>query len=327
MKRIRAFSALILLSFFGSVLWFFSCKHELPVPDTIPEICFESEVLPIFQNSCSMTGCHDVAGESGYVLNNYVGISHAVVSGKPYESPAYNAIISKYGEGKMPPGKPLSLENRTIIRLWIQQGARLTSCPDTTSQPPGYVNPRACFQRDILPVLVSSCSMTGCHDAASHQEGYTFTGYTTTIRAVTPGNPSESKLYEVITSSSSEDRMPPPPMSSLPASAIDSIRAWISYGALNEFCGEECDTIGTVTFSGTIWPTVQTSCTGCHKGTAPSGGIGLENYADVASVASNGALMNALKGNGVPKMPPAGSLSTCRVRQFELWINNGYPNN
>jgi hypothetical protein len=327
MKRIRVYGLVAIFCLFGSALFYFSCKHELIVPDNIPEICFESEVLPIFQNNCSMTGCHDAVGESGYVLNNYIGISHAVVSGKPYESPAYKAIIAKSGEGKMPPDKPLSLENRTIIRLWIQQGARLTSCPDTTSQPPGYVNLRACFQRDILPVLVSSCSMTGCHDAASHKEGYTFTGYTTTLMAVSPGNPSESKLYQVITTSSSDDKMPPPPMASLPVSAIDSIRAWISYGALNEFCGEECDTINTVSYNGTIWPVVQTSCTGCHKGTSPSGGVLLENYTDVSSLASNGMLMNALRGNGVAKMPPAGSLSTCRLRQFQLWINNGYPNN
>ncbi|MFZ2287414.1 MAG: c-type cytochrome domain-containing protein [Bacteroidales bacterium] len=306
---------------------FISCRHELILPENIPEICFEHEVLPIFRNSCGITGCHDGSGEDDYILTDYLGISHSVISGKPYESPVYKAIIARTGEDRMPPDKPLSRESRMIIRLWIEQGARLTSCPDTTSRPSDFVNPRACFSRDILPVLVSSCAMTGCHDAATHEEGYIFAGYSTTMQAVRPGNPSESKLYEVITEPDGEDRMPPSPLPRLSSAQIDSIAAWIGYGALDEFCGEACDTINPVTYSATIRPAVNTYCTGCHSGTAPGGGVRLETYANVSSVAASGVLMNALRGNGVPKMPPAGSLSTCRIRQFELWINNGYPNN
>lgn len=306
---------------------FLSCRHETILSDNIPEICFEREVLPIFQNNCGITGCHNGSGESNYNLTDYLGISHSVVSGKPYESPVYKAIIAKTGENRMPPDKPLALESRIIIRLWIEQGAGLTTCPDTTSQPPVYVNPRACFSRDILPVLVSSCAIPGCHDAATHQEGYIFAGYTTTLQAVSPGNPAGSKLYSVITAPDGEDRMPPAPMSRLTSAQIDSIAAWIRYGALDEFCGETCDTVSPVTYSGTIWPVIQTYCTGCHSGTAPSGNVRLDSYTTVSAVAASGTLMDALRGNGVPKMPPAGSLSVCRIRQFELWINNGYPNN
>jgi len=121
--------------------------------------------------------------------------------------------------------------------------------------------------------------------------------------------------------------MPPAPMNRLSSAAIDSIAAWIRYGALDEFCGEVCDTVNPVTYSGTIWPVVQTYCTGCHSGTTPSGGIRLESYSNLSAVAASGTLMNSLRGNGVPKMPPAGNLSTCKIRQFEIWISNGYPNN
>jgi mono/diheme cytochrome c family protein len=327
MKRNRAFFLLVQILLTTAGMNLQSCRHEIILPDNIPEICFEREVLPIFRNSCGITGCHDGSGEADYTLTNYLGISHAVVSGKPYESPAYEAIIERTGEERMPPDRPLDREKRTIIRLWIEQGARLTSCPDTTSQPPDYVNPRACFSRDILPVLVSGCATTGCHDAATHEEDYIFEGYSTTMQAVTPGNPQESKLYKVITAPDGEDRMPPAPLSRLTSAQIDSIAAWIRYGALDEFCGEACDTVNAVTFSGTIWPTVRTYCTGCHGGTAPGGGVRLENYSNVSVIAANGTLMDALRGNGVPKMPPAGSLSTCRIRQFELWIGAGYQNN
>jgi len=328
MSEHRCNSLFITLFLAVGSLFFSSCVHEAVLDQNFPEICFESEVLPIFLRSCSMTGCHDGTGESDYVLNNYIDISHALVAGKPEESKVYKAIITSFGEERMPPDQPLSLENRTIIRLWILQGAKPTSCQDPSEQPPGYVNPRACFQRDILPSLVSGCATTGCHDAATHEEGYTFVSYSTTMHAVTPGNPGESKLYKVITAPDNEDdRMPPPPLPRLPAAVIDSIAAWIGYGAPDEFCGEVCDTINPVTFSGTLWPIIQTSCLGCHGATNPGGSVRLTNYSDVAAVASSGLLMDALKGNGVAKMPPAGSFSVCRIRQFALWINNGYPNN
>ncbi|MBG0857912.1 MAG: hypothetical protein IQL11_00305, partial [Bacteroidales bacterium] len=231
------------------------------------------------------------------------------------------------GENKMPPDQPLSLENRIIIRLWIEQGAMLTTCPDTTGQSSGYVNPYACFSRDILPVLVSRCASTGCHDAITHTEGYIFSSYSTTMAAVFPGNLNESKLYEVITTAVGEEKMPPAASPQLTSAEIDSIAAWIRYGALNQFCGETCDTVNPVTFSGVIWPVMKTSCTGCHSGSLPQGGVALENYINVAAAAGSGLLINALRGNGVTRMPPAVLFSACRIRQFEIWISNGYLNN
>jgi len=315
-----------LIFFLTIISWISSCTHKADL-ENIPEICFERDVLPVFQNSCAISGCHDSQGESDLVLNNYVSISHAVVPGNPYSSKAYKSIIAVSGENRMPPDKPLSLENRSLIRLWIEQGAGLTTCPDTTGQGSGYVNPLACFSRDILPVLVSRCASAGCHDAITHQNGYVFSSYSTTVTAVTPGNPQESKLYEVIKFASGEDKMPPAGSPQLTVAEIDSVAAWISDGALNQFCGETCDTINPVTFSGTIWPILQTSCSGCHSGTSPSGGVALANYNNVAAAASNGSLINALKGNGVTRMPPGNSFSLCRIRQFEIWINNGYLNN
>lgn len=321
--KISLFLGLIYI--FSSLFWMNSCTHNA-ILDNIPELCFERDVLPIFQNSCAISGCHDGAGESELILNSYVPISHAVEPGKPYSSAVYKAIIATSGENMMPPDQPLSLDNRMIIRLWIEQGALLTICEDTSGQGSGNVNPLACFSRDILPVLRSRCATEGCHDAITHTEGYVFSSYSTTMMAVSPGNPNDSKLYEVIKFASGEEKMPPAASPQLTIVEIDSIRAWISYGALNQYCGEICDTINPVTFSGTIWPIMQTSCTGCHSSTSPSGGIVLTTYSDVAATASNGSLLNSLKGIGVTKMPLGGSFSACRIRQFELWINNGYLN-
>lgn len=318
----------VLILFTVSLSWITSCKHYADITD-IPEICFGRDVLPVFQTSCAISGCHDGQGESHLTLTNYSEISNGVIPGKPYSSTIYKAIISSWGENRMPPDRPLSLENRTAIRLWIEQGAGLTVCPDTSGTNGGgsEINPRACFARDILPVLVSRCASAGCHDATTHKEGYNFTSYATTRNTVTAGNPGQSKLYQVITKSSGEEKMPPAGSSQLTVAEIDSIGKWISYGALNETCGEACDTINPVTFSGTIWPVIQKTCTGCHSGTSPSGNISLGSYGNVSAIASSGMLINSLIGNGVVKMPPSGSLSVCRIRQFEIWVNNGYLNN
>ncbi len=315
-----------MICFFTVFSWISSCTHNADLR-IIPEICFEKDVLPVFLNSCAISGCHDGSGESDLILTGYVPISHAVESGKPYASEIYKAIIATSGENKMPPDQPLSLDNRTVIRLWIEQGARLTTCPETSGQDPGYFNPFACFSRDILPVLVSRCATPGCHDAITHREGYVFSSYSTTMTTVTPGDPADSKIYEVIKFETGDSKMPPLNMPQLTAAEIDSIAAWISYGAPDQFCGEACDTVSPITYSGTIWPVMQMSCFGCHSGASPSGGVSLANYANVAASAANGSLLNSLKGIGVTKMPPGGSFSDCRIRQFEIWINNGYSNN
>ena len=331
MKIMKDSFFLLVVIIASTLMWISSCQHNLDLSSDLPEICFEKEVLPIFFNNCSITGCHDGKGEEGYALDNYINISHDVEPGNPGQSRIYRVITERLGESRMPPDKPLSLENRTIIRLWIEQGANLTVCPDNSppiGQDPDYINPRACFSRDILPVLVSSCAIPGCHDSQTHQEGYIFTSYTSTLKAIKPGNVTESKLYEVISRTGGEDMMPPDPYSRLSQANIDSIAAWISYGALDEYCGEACDTIKPVSFTGTVFPLVQKYCTGCHSGSTPSGGVLLNNYTDIQTVAANGSLMNALKGiNGITRMPPGGSLSECRIRQFEMWVNAGSLNN
>jgi hypothetical protein len=325
-NMIYLFLVLILFTVFFS--WITSCKHEADISN-LPEMCFERDVLPIYSNNCAISGCHDGTGESSSALNNYQDIRNTVEPYKPESSRSYQMITDKWGLNRMPPGQPLSEEKRTIIRLWIEQGAASTTCSTTGGDGGGTASgtSRACFSRDILPVLISHCGTSGCHDVTSHQGGYNFTSYTSVLNTVIPGNPGSSTLYRIITSSSGEDKMPPSNKPQLSVAEIDSIGKWISYGALNETCAGTCDTINPVTYSGTIWPIINTACTGCHSGSAPSGNVLLDSYNHIATVAASGLLLNSLKGSGVTKMPSGGSLSACVIREFEIWINNGYLNN
>lgn len=328
MKIHMIYLFLVLILFTGFFSWITSCKHEADISN-VPEICFERDVLPIFSNNCAISGCHDGTGESNMALNNYQDISNTVVPYKSESSRSYQAITDKWGENRMPPDQPLSEVKRIIIRLWIDQGAVSTTCDTTGGNGSGNASgtSRACFSSDILPVVISHCGTSGCHDATTHQGGYNFTTYASVLNTVIPHNPGSSTLYKSITKSSGEDKMPPSGKPQLSVAEIDSIGKWISYGALNETCAQTCDTINPVTFSGTIQPIMNNACTGCHSSTTPSGNVLLDSYNNIAAVAASGLLLKAIKGSGVTKMPPGGSLSACGIREFEIWINNGYLNN
>jgi len=321
----------------------FSCKHEGADTNLLPEICFEGQILPIFQNSCAKSGCHSQSGgESDYVCTNYNGILAAVEPGNPMASAAYTSLNAIWSENIMPPDQPLSLENRTLIRVWIEQGAKNTICPedtstnppDTTINPPDttiiepYSNPRACYERDIQPVLTASCAFSGCHDNATHREGVNLSNYAHTLQIVSPGNPYGSLLYHFITITEPDDRMPPPPYQALSSAQKDSIFKWISYGALYEVCETGCDTLTAVTYSGFVWPALYQSCSSCHSGGSPSGGIKLTSWSEISAIANNGKLMGVLKHvSPYPLMPPGGSLSDCTIKKIDLWVSAGANNN
>lgn len=303
-----------------------SCKHEGIPADQFPEVCFQKEILPIFQNSCGTTGCHGgTGGEGGYVFTDYASIMKAITPGNADKSKAYQAITSTFQ--LMPPDNALPADKRTLIRLWIEQGAKETTCGttgDNGSTKSGTL--WACYDRDIQPILMSSCAVSGCHDATTHKEGYDFSSYSNTLKAISAGNPGSSKLYKVITASaSSEDFMPPKPYSGLSKAATDTIYSWIKRGGLNEECASPCDTTGTVGFTSHIKSIIDLSCVSCHGATNPSGGIKLLTASDVQAVAKTGKLLGAVKRQpGYTAMPPAYALSTCEVRQIDLWIKQGY---
>jgi hypothetical protein len=128
MKPDKINLSLSFLIILAIVSWITSCTHNADLTG-LPEVCFERDVLPIYTNSCAIPGCHDgKGGESGAALNNYNDIVSTVVPGNPDASSSYQAMISKWGGNLMPPGQPISLDNRTMVRVWIEQGATNPHC-------------------------------------------------------------------------------------------------------------------------------------------------------------------------------------------------------
>jgi uncharacterized membrane protein len=323
----------------------FSCTQEVIILDDLDEVCFEQQVLPVIQTSCGISGCHDAAGEAeDFIAYDYENIMRIVKESDARNSKLYQIITAINSPEMMPPDRALSKEQRTLIQVWIEQGAKNNSCPDnpvdtgnnTTIIPPISNPDTICFTQHVLPVLQSSCATTGCHDAASHKEGYNFTSYETLMQkseSIIPFDPGESKVYKVITENESDDRMPPPPSTPLSTDQIEVIREWILQGAVNSDCPNlDCDTLTAISYSSQVWPVIQTNCTGCHNSVTPSGGIKLTNYTDVASITNmiNGTPLivgNIRRISGFKAMPPSNSLDKCTIRTIELWIEQGAANN
>lgn len=90
----------------------------------------------------------------------------------------------------------------------------------------------------------------------------------------------------------------------------------------------DCDT-SNVTFSNSVLPVINSNCTSCHSGSAPSGNLNLTNYDEIVAVAQNGSLLGAINHeSGWSPMPKNGNkLDNCSINKIEYWVSSGYPNN
>lgn len=200
--------------------------------------------------------------------------------------------------------------------------------------PPGITPPAVgasiiCFETNVLPVFVSNCAKSGCHDAVTKAKGLRYDSYGEIMVTIKPNEPANSEAWKLIMETREDKRMPPPPALPLSKAQKDSIYKWIVQGALNTSnCSNNCDTT-LFTYSGAVLPTLQSSCIGCHSGTAPSGNIDLSTYANVRTVALSGQLIGVISHSpGFPQMPKGGNkLPECKITQIRKWIDAGAANN
>jgi len=186
------------------------------------------------------------------------------------------------------------------------------------------------FQQQVLPVFISNCAMSGCHDDASHKDGIILTSYSGIMAGgIRAGNPGKSKIYKVISTTKPDDRMPQPPRNPLSQEQISLISKWIGQGAKNNSCvNASCDTSNS-TYSASIKYIISDKCLGCHSGSPPAGGYDFSTYAGVKARVNDGKLWGAV--NHVPgysAMPKNGPrLSACELAKIKIWIDTGAPNN
>jgi len=172
MMRTNYFIAI--LTIVSSVVFMYSCQHPayvLPVALRTgdPTICFERDVLPIFQSNCAKAGCHDAGGgKSGYVLDSYADVvKKGIVPGNPAASKIWQSVsMHIFGVTVMPQNAPgLSPADLDVLKRWIatgaiDSGACSTSNCDTT---------KFTYSGAIAPIMQTYC--VGCHSSSSSTGG------------------------------------------------------------------------------------------------------------------------------------------------------------
>jgi len=287
------------------------------------DITYENSVSLILEEKC--VACHNSgSAAAGYDYSDYDRVLLSVADGS-----LMGTIDNEPGFSPMPPGNSLDSCSIEKIRTWID-GLEQDSIP--TDSIPDDVIVSNCdpdtvyFRNTILPLVVSSCGTTGCHDQASHRDGIILTDYASIISTgkIKPGDPADSEFFESLTDKD-DDLMPPPPNAPFNSEQIQLIKDWILQGAKDNECNDGCDTTN-VTFSATIWPMMQKYCTGCHSTSSPGGGIVIAGYGDLVTLSGNGSLMGTIRyEQGYSKMPTNQQLSECNINLLQKWIDDGFP--
>ncbi len=205
---------------FSVVIFAAACKKEYI--QNVNDICFEQEVLPIFQSSCTQSGCHNSSSrQSGYDFSNYDGIMRAVKPGDYKVSEVYHIITTPFGIMPPSPYNRLSDEQITTIALWIDQGAADSPC-QTVACDTAHVT----LSGSVIPILDNYCN--GCHGGGSPSAGINLTNYTGVKTSAANGS-----LLGSVKWSSGYSAMPKG-SNKLSACNIAKIEKWIALGAKND---------------------------------------------------------------------------------------------
>lgn len=222
-------------------------------------------------------------------------------------------------------------------------GGVITSC----THEPNFITEFdiVCFEDQILPIMQTSCGISGCHNSSSGGESdFDATNYNSIRSMVVPGNAKESKLYQVITKIYGEDMMPPDrPLSK---EQRNLILVWIEQGANNTTCDtylpDTSSNPGTINpdsicFVQDVQPLIYSSCatSGCHDAVTAKEGY---NFTDYDHIMAKGAvvpfspneskLYKVLNESGEDRMPPypLEPLSDEKKEIIRKWIADGALN-
>ncbi len=189
-----------------------------------PDVCFESEVLPIFVTYCSTPGCHNsIDREEDYDLTSYAGIMQGVTP-KHVSSSEVVTAMNGFGEDHMPPNNYPQPSDGQIatIKAWVKSGAEnTTNCSSVSCDTSAVVS----FSVDIQPIMDNYC--VGCHSGGNASAGVDVSTYaalkplaeTGRLQGAMSGDPQYAAM--------------PPSGNLLPTCYVDKINKWVAAGAPN----------------------------------------------------------------------------------------------
>jgi hypothetical protein len=97
-----------------------------PDPGGAKTVFFATDIQPIFNASCNMSGCHDgaMAEPNLTAANAYAALAGYINTSAPASSLIYTEVTLPAGSPAMPEsGTPLTSAQTAKILTWIQEGA------------------------------------------------------------------------------------------------------------------------------------------------------------------------------------------------------------
>ena len=102
-----------------------SCTYDQVLPPEVGEVSFNEDIIPIFNQACNMSGCHngsippDLRPANAYSALNTGGYINTTT---PESSELYLWMRGEGGRAPMP--NPTNSNFNAIVLAWIQQGAQ-----------------------------------------------------------------------------------------------------------------------------------------------------------------------------------------------------------
>ena len=217
---------------FFALLGLVTVLFVAPASAAAPAPSFETEILPIFKQSC--LACHGQEPFQGELdLSSLEGVLRGGKSGTAVAPGASDRslLLKKIVGGSMPPMDPrLTNDQVDRIRGWIDHGLNQETA---ASGPP-------VTEKDVLPIFQLRCAK--CHGKRRQEAGLDLRTLAARLKggksgpALVPGDPEDSLLFQRII----RQEMPPtdmlfesqvrPPIDS----EVEVLRKWIAGGALPE---------------------------------------------------------------------------------------------
>lgn len=189
-------------------------------------ICFETDILPIFQSNCTQSGCHNSKDRrDGYDLTNYNGIMKGIVPGNYRKSEIYESLVET-GDDRMPqfPYEPLRQADIALIAEWIQEGAKNTvNCGNTAAT---CDLAAVTYSATVAPLMAKYCN--GCHSGTTPQGNIRTANYnalkTLSNKPAFMGSMRHTSGYSPM----------PKNAAKLSTCQLDQIQKWLDLGAKND---------------------------------------------------------------------------------------------
>ncbi|MCI0701348.1 MAG: protein kinase [Planctomycetia bacterium] len=152
--------------------------------------------------------------------------------------PDLSRLIQRIEDGSMPPEikedelPRVSERELSILKVWIAGGAPPFP-PEDPHAPTPPVVPRSELAAEVKAIFLNHCYE--CHMASKADGGIKILNHDLLVlgrKVVIPGNPDESELYQLITSTNENRVMPPKDQEvRMKPEEIETVRRWIEIGA------------------------------------------------------------------------------------------------